>query len=259
MDIDYSDFDEGNVEVDIMADCKVATCCAEFDSAHVELDGEFRKLLSQVRLNQVATWAYIVPAKVTEAGDMDEHLRSLLLGLNAGDNADTWTVEAKRLWEIARGERHDTAKRVGSLSGLQLSEDAVGRQLVWTTSRRRRRICADSTLPAEWRGKRCRRQARLANDHEREEAEAEERARWGREVAGLPVEANLPFAKSLGSAAPSSAVAQRCRKGLRAKTLKQRVSCWQPLRRWLLSVQDSTPDTVARPPYTVWLGSTAKG
>ena len=52
-------------------------------------------------------------------------------------------------------------------------------------------------------------------------------------MAALLVEAGLPFARSLGAQALEQEAPLRCCRGLRAKTLAQRLSCWRPFRRWL--------------------------
>ena len=222
-----------------MANYAGATFSVDFSVAWLAIDAEFKNFLVDKKFDVPATWAHVVPRRIIENGDVEGHLRSLLGGLGAGPNLEAWLLSARRLWQAACGDAKGLAQRVGSLSGLQLTEDAA--------TRRRARVFADeakdlrrlhaaalATLPLEWRGKRYRRQERLNNEGERADAEAAERKHWGREVAGLLAEAQLPFAKTLGDAAPDSAVALRCCRGLRAHTLKQRVSCWRPLRRWLL-------------------------
>ena len=126
------------------------------------------------------------------------------------------------------------------MDGLLLSADAAERDDEQRDAKeeadlRKLHAASLAQLPTEWRGKRYRRQAKLANESERAEAEDAERQKWARQVVGLLVEANLPYAKTLASTAPDSSVALRCCRGLRAKTLEQRVSCWRPLRRWLLA------------------------
>ena len=54
-------------------------------------------------------------------------------------------------------------------------------------------------------------------------------------MAGLLLEAKLPFSASLGPRALEGEAPLRCCRGLRAKTLAQRVACWRPFRRWLLA------------------------
>ena len=54
-------------------------------------------------------------------------------------------------------------------------------------------------------------------------------------MVGLLLKAILPYATALRTAEAGGEVSLRCCKGLRAKTLSQRLTCWQPFRRWLLT------------------------
>jgi len=99
---------------------------------------------------------------------------------------------------------------------------------------RRLEVAALADLPTAWRGKVYRRTEVADTAHKREEDEAKERARWAKELAGLLLEANLPFARALAGSSLDGA-SLRCCRGLRARTLAQRVSCWRPFRRWLLT------------------------
>ena len=80
-------------------------------------------------------------------------------------------------------------------------------------------------LPTEWKGKRYRRTAGRPSAHAREEGERAERLRKGKEVAALLLEANLPYAESCRNGTASELTLLRCCRGLRAKTLTQRVAC----------------------------------
>ena len=88
-------------------------------------------------------------------------------------------------------------------------------------------------LPRQWQGKRYRRTQTPATEHARAEAENSERLRWAKELAGLLAEAGLPFARSLEGRGEADDL--RCCRGLRAGTLEQRISCWRPFRRWLVT------------------------
>ena len=169
-------------------------------------------------------------SQLTMTMDVGAHLRALLEALGAEAKLEAWFPGARRLWQAASGDAKGLARRVGNLSGLQLTEDAADRRrtkahLEEAKDLRKLHAAALANLPLEWRGKRYRRKERLSNEAERADAETAERKRWGREVAGLLAEAQLPFSKTLGEAEPDSAVALRFCRGLRAHTLKQRVSC----------------------------------
>ena len=80
------------------------------------------------------------------------------------------------------------------------------------------------------------------NPAAREEAEDLALAKWSKEVLGLLLEArdNLPFAESVRNARGGidGASVLRCCRGMRANTLKQRVTDWRPFRRWLIANGD---------------------
>jgi hypothetical protein len=130
-------------------------------------------------------------------------------------------------------------KRVGALRSLALSADLETHRRASLHQKerddlRRLEVAALADLPTAWRGKVYRRTEVADTAHKREEDEAKERARWAKELAGLLLEANLPFARALGGTSLDGA-SLRCCRGLRARTLAQRVSCWRPFRRWLLT------------------------
>ena len=226
---------------------RAATRSARFEETWSRADADLIEFLTKVGLVKAQTWAHLVPKSVNDFGAGADWLFDLLRGLGANEEqAERWHDCVRSLWKDASDDGASLAKRAGSLSGLHLSADALERtqeqgQKQEEADLRKLHAASLAQLPSEWRGKRYRRQQRLQNEAERADEEAAERTRWGREVAGLLVEAGLPFARTLGTTAPGSTLALRCCKGLRAKTLKQRVSCWRPLRRWLLQV--------GRPPF----------
>ena len=177
-----------------------------------------------------------------ESGSLEARsaFERLLLGLKV-DEADLprFTNDCLRLHALAVEEAPELATRVASLSGLQESSDLqelaskrarVSEQL----SLQQLALHSLAHLPAEWRGKRYRRTQGRLTENARAEGERTERLRKGREVAGLLVEAGLPFASSLTGRALEETSVLRCCRGLRAQTLAQRVSCWRPFRRYLL-------------------------
>ena len=72
-------------------------------------------------------------------------------------------------------------------------------------------MAALADLPTAWRGKVYRRTEAADTAHKREEDEAKERARWAKELAGLLLEANLPFARALAGSSLDGASLRCCR------------------------------------------------
>ena len=87
--------------------------------------------------------------------------------------------------------------------------------------------------PQSWVPRRYRRKTLDQSVSERAKAEECERRRWADEVVGLLQEARLPYATSAGSV--HSSVAHGCCRGLRANTLRKRVSDWRPARRFMIA------------------------
>ena len=83
-------------------------------------DADFVHTLGRVGLKHVMTWAHLIPKKRLQ--DAETFLHSLMVELGAGERAEAWTSQALRLWAAARGEGSEIAKRVGSLSGLEISQ-----------------------------------------------------------------------------------------------------------------------------------------
>ena len=94
-------------------------------------------------------------------------------------------------------------------------------------------------LPTRWRGKAYRRAEEERNPAQRQDAEEANALKCNKEVLGFLLEAgeSLPFTlsvrRSKGGIECTSVI--RCCRGLRPSTLKQRVTDWRPLRRWLLA------------------------
>ena len=165
-------------------------------------------------------------------------MTALLDGMGAASHTAVWHPQLLSLLLGARGEAAQLVERAGWLTGANLSADAAQREREKQgqhTEAEQRKLQAThlAHLPTVWQGKRYRRKAVLANEDERAQAEDTARAHWAKEIAGL-LEADLPFSKTLG-AREDSLLTQRCCRGLRARTLEQRVTCWRPLRRWLLA------------------------
>ena len=103
------------------------------------------------------------------------------------------------------------------------------------TSQNLKRLEADSLalVPKAWTGRGVRRAELPDSTGERAAAEKTLRAKWAKEVVGILVEADLPFARQAGNL--SGDALTRCCRGLRAKTLAKRVRAWRPFRRYLVA------------------------
>ena len=152
-----------------------ATFSVDFVNVWQSVDAELRNFLVSKKFDAPATWAHVVPRRVMEIGDVGAHLRDLLEALGAGANLAAWFPDTRRLWQAASSDAKGLAQRVGSLSGLQLTEDAASRQHAKVFAEeakdlRRFHAAALAHLPLEWRGKRYRRKERLSNEAERADA-----------------------------------------------------------------------------------------
>ena len=61
------------------------------------------------------------------------------------------------------------------------------------------------------------------------------RDKWADQVAGIVLEAKLPFARELRGRGVDPVVEHRCCRGVRAATLRKRTTDWRPVRRILLA------------------------
>mgnify|MGYP003333697518 CR=1 FL=1 len=224
-----------------MANFATASTSLEFNAILASCDEGLRTRLKELKIDQPLTFAHLV-----RESPGSEEAEAAYLRLAAGLTTDPllktpWARQCGKLHAVARGASADILHRIGGLSGYQVSADC-------DELRRQRKRSAEETdlkrlalhslahLPSEWRGKRYRRTQGLASEHAREEGERKERLRKGRQVAGLLLEAGLPYATSLADAASADdTTILRCCRGLRSKTLEQRVACWRPLRRYLLA------------------------
>ena len=150
-------------------------------------------------------------------------------------------MQCVRLHAVALDAAPMVHARVAAVTGSQQSADIdehrrSGRRALEQQDLNRLALHSVAHLPTEWRGKRYRRTQGQATEHARAEGEHKERLRKGKQVAGILVEANLPFAASLSrAAAVDETTFLRCCRGMRSKTLEQRVACWRPFRRYLLT------------------------
>ena len=186
------------------------------------------------------------PVILAAAFDEDDELRDELTGflsqLGLADNLIERLDKLERLHSAATKPAEQHQRRYANTSDLDLASDLIAisrRAAVKEADTARAAAVAEhlSELPNQWRGKHYRRKEVARNPQEQEEAEDKKAARWAKEVLGLLLEADLPFADSArrsrgGIDGPSML---RCCRGLRPNTQKKRVSDWRPYRRWLLA------------------------
>ena len=205
------------------------------------LDDELRNELEKRKLNH--------PVIFSGCFDNDSGLRGalrdLLRDLGLEGTTELTELRLNLLTDLRFGAEAPATVANGQMaltSDYQLSDDLFARRQHEARQQKEgTRTAAQAEhlagLPSQWRGKRYRRQEVAKNPQEREEAEEAKLAHWTKEVLGLLLEADLPFAASArqargGLEGPSSL---RCCRGLRANTLKKRVDGWRPFRRWLVS------------------------
>ena len=222
-----------------MAHHAMASKCPGFDHHFDLLDSKLKKLLGDADFATALQWASTFESVASSTAASQELLEMLLsLGASA-EEAVAWLPETAALYAVACDLAPAAHRRAGSLQGLALSADLeshkrAAHHLVEKADLRKLEVAALTSLPTAWRGKVYRRTETAETAHKRDEDEQLERARWAKELAGLLLEAGLPFARNLRGS-PLDGAALRCCRGLRARTLAQRVSCWRPFRRWLLT------------------------
>ena len=219
----------------------LARASSTWQQAWLGITPTFQEQLTRLKLDSPVLWAGL--ADSDEAVEIFTLLDNLSLLTDLPAATQTQRVdEARALWRAAQGPGSAYARSEGRKSDLQVSADLLS----LASSKRRateegdlRKAAAHSLalLPAAWSAKRYRRREQGKNPRAREEAEDQERTRWAKEVLGLLLEANLPFTATAletrsGVTGPA---ALRCCRGQRPNSLKQRVSCWRPFRRWLLA------------------------
>ena len=106
-------------------------------------------------------------------------------------------------------------RQTAEVSGLEVSneqDEAVKRRKLTERDSLLTKFGAPEVLglPTAWRGKSYRRVEQAGDGAGRQRAEEKERARWGREVAQILLDAGLPFGqelktRGLGSEAPEAA------------------------------------------------------
>ena len=229
----------------------MATYSTVWTGAWASLDVPLRDALARVGLADPVIVAASFDIEVDGDGAIQEqklhHAFGQFLdqlGLDDAPSRINHILQLENLLYASEGPAAIHAKRIASVSDIELSSDLLA---VEQRMQRKRRIEAlavaqveaVASLPTQWRGKAYRRKEVALNPAAREEAEDLEQARWSKEVLGLLLEAgdSLPFAESVKKARGgiTGASVLRCCRGLRANTLKQRVSDWRPFRRWLVA------------------------
>ena len=238
-DIDFECYDiQFVLEMSYM---KEATHSLRFERALTLLDPTLAEAVRRMDLGRAMTWAYLFKGAPGSDKARNEAIE-LLSGLGFTETEPLWLEWAESvaaLHALACEEAQAIARRTGALTNLQVSADAVERKKrkhdeVQTLALNKVALHSLAHLPTEWRGERCRRISGRPTEHAREEGERAERLRKGKEVVALLLEADLPYANSCKAHPGDELTLLRCCRGLRAKTLSQRVSCWKPFRRHLL-------------------------
>ena len=202
-----------------MAHAAMAAHCPGFKHAFDNLEPKLKKLFTDADFSDALQWASTFESVANSAAASQELLEMLLaLGASAKE-AEDWRAQAEALYSVACAFAPSAHRRVGSLHGLALSADLethrrAGHLLKEKADLRKLEVAALTNLPTAWRGKVYRRSEAADTAHKREEDEQHERARWAKELAGLLLEANLPFARNLGGA-PLDGASLRCCRGAR--------------------------------------------
>ena len=144
------------------------------------------------------------------------------------------------LFRAARGTAAEHGARLLKITPARASYDRdvmvkTDRQEKVAADRRRAAALQLQLLPSAWVCRRFRRRASARTEDERRSADEELRLKWADQVAGLVMEAKLPFAQALEGREADRVVRHRCCRGLRAGTLRKRPTDWRPVRRFLLS------------------------
>jgi hypothetical protein len=171
-------------------------------------------------------------------------LQSVLSGLgvlsvDAAKHTDELT-QCLGLQQAAKSPGERWVEGTARLSNLQLAAE-VG------AAEKKRRVDEQAKIltklqatavarkPAEWKGRKYQRADAAGDENARKKTEARDRDRWMRRVFTLLLNTDLPFGVEAAAKGWShdSADAARCYRGLRAATLKKRVSDVGPFLRFL--------------------------
>ena len=134
------------------------------------------------------------------------------------------------------------ASRVAWLSDAQLSIDAAHARNVRATEQEesklsKLRVKDVEKKPVEWVSRKYCRVEISGDETAKRKAEVAERARWAAKVFQILAEAKLPLGIELEDTGMEldGPVAGRCLRGLRAASLRKRVSDVRPFLRWLFA------------------------
>ena len=221
-----------------MANAELATRNFRFDMAMAALPEKLKEFLKLQGMDKVLVFTGYFEASQGSVELLEE---ATDLATHAGAGAETveWASALLKLHDVAVAVETVVASKLAALDSFALSADLLERRNQGKLDQEDvdlRRLAAANlaALPTEWRGKAYRRAQLATTENARATAEEAERKKWGRELAGLLLEAKLPFSYSPGASSEEGFL--RCCRGVRANTIQQRVSCWRPFRRWLLSL-----------------------
>ena len=213
-----------------------ALCNPDWVLAWDDLDTAFQNALRRAGLASPLIWAGM-------RADRDK-LTNLFcrLGLLEGDGefVTARLAHAERLQAASKDAGDDWTSGLAAQSNYQVAVDLADftrREKEALDRAHRDRLTARwaQRKPAEWRSRRYRRAEAEGDDNARRKAETQERERWAKKVVATLVAADLPFGRLLQEKGwdPLSPEASRCLRGLRATSLRKRISDWCPFSRWL--------------------------
>ena len=203
------------------------------------LPEEAQTKLSQKGLHDPSIWNALLEGMPTGAQMAD--FANGLCGALTDSGMQRWTELGPDLVLLGEASAAAAAAResgVAQLCDLAMIVERAERQRASrgvATTQDLKRLEAESLafVPKAWTGREVRRPELADSTGERAAAEKTQRARWAKEVAGILVEAQLPFARQAGDLLGDALT--RCCRGLRAKTLAKRVRAWRPFRRYLIA------------------------
>ena len=213
---------------------------AAFEAALDRIDPDLCRFLRLHGLHELAVLGYMFGTD-TDAAILIK-IRGVLEALSAANPSDRWPGQLLLLTRVAQDEAVSAADRLGRVSELDIACDHAHSHRVASHSAEaldlaKLAVPGLTLLPTAWKGKRYRRREAASNEQERAQTYLRERAQEGKRVMSLIMEAHLPFAATLGRArGEDHAASQRCCMGLAPKSLRQRLACWAPVRRYLLEV-----------------------
>ena len=206
-----------------MTNMAAASKSLHFDNEYRKLDPDLRLTLDKQGFNTLLLWgSFFLHPPGTEESNREHRELAEELGAKE-ERAGTWAAQTARLYACAKDQARNAHQRLARVEGVALTADLHHYEAEGERARVKRDLRVIeahglTSLPTEWRGKRYKR-TEGATEQARATAEHKERARRGKELAALLLEADLPFAYAPGVATAEEGALLRCCRGLSAKTL----------------------------------------